>query len=216
MFILIAGLPSTSYLGSYYQLPSGEDIIPDGEMLNNMSLEELMALVHHLKNELTKSHDKAEQMMTHFSMFDNVRDIPGENSQDKELGKKLCAAGENEVKKKEIGTLQSEIDNLKAHLKHTENLNNLLKRQLELNTQSENAPSGFNPELIVKMAQEIDRLKEELESTRNKLKVEEEKKEGATALGGSGSSKQSGIPVRVDGKPPSGENFLYFKTIIST
>ena len=198
----MTGLPNTSYLGSYQQLPSSENGMPDEQMLNSMSTEELKALVHHLKNELTKAHDQAEQMRIHFSMLDNMRDIPGENNQDEEDTN--GTSGKKEVTTKEINSLQSEINNLKGHLKHTENLNNLLKRQLELNTQSENAPSGFNPELIVKMAQEIDRLKEELESTRNKLKVEEGKHDGGAHVGVYGAIKKSGIPVRIDSKPPSG------------
>ena len=93
-------------------------------------------------------------------------------------------------------------------MKHTENLNNLLKKQLGLNTQTENSPSGFNPELIVKMAQEIDRLKEELEITRGKLRLEEERKDSAVRITGPGAVKKSAIPVRKDGKPPSGRNVI--------
>ena len=154
-----------------------------------MSPEELRTLINHLKNELTKARDQAEQMRIHFSMLDTMRDIPGENNQDEQGG--ISDTGSDDVTKKRINGLQSEINNLKKHLKHTENLNNLLKKQLELNTQSENAPSGFNPELIVKMAQEIDRLKEELDVTRGKLRLEEEKRDAASRVGGaSGAGKK--------------------------
>ena len=110
--------------------------------------------------------------------------------------------------KTNISSLQSEINNLKSHLKHTEHLNNLLKHQLELNTQSESSPSGFNPELIVKMAQEIERLKEDLENTRTKLRDAEGRKDSSSSVGSvGGNGKKTGIPVRAGaavGKPPSG------------
>ena len=182
--------------------------MPDDQMLNSMSAEELKAMINHLKNELTKARDQVEQMRIHFSMLDNLRDIPGENNQDDQVGNSNATTERSEVTKKEIGGLQTEISNLKARLKYTENLNNLLKKQLELNTQTENSPSGFNPELIVKMAQEIDRLKEELDLTRGKLRLEEEKKDAAVRAGGFGAVKKSAIPVRKDAKPPSGNNVI--------
>ncbi len=129
--------------------------------------------------------------MTHFSMLDNLRDIPGENNQDKETDQ----AKDPEVDKEEMKNLQSEIDVLKAHLKHTENLNNLLKKQLEINTDSK-----FDPELIVNMAEQIQKLENELEKARRNESAEEKTKDGATT------TKKSAIPVRKDAKLPTGED----------
>lgn len=186
-----SGFPNTSYFGSYQQLPTGNDVVPDDQNLEDLTPEELRALINHLKNELTKSHDQAEQMMTHFSMLDNLRDIPGENNQDKETDQ----AKDPEVDKEEMKNLQSEIDVLKAHLKHTENLNNLLKKQLEINTDSK-----FDPELIVNMAEQIQKLENELEKARRNESAEEKTKDGATT------TKKSAIPVRKDAKLPTGED----------
>ena len=58
------------------------------------------------------------------------------------------------------------------------------------------------------MAQEIDRLKEELDLTRGKLRLEEEKKDAAVHPGGLGAVKKSAIPVRKDAKPPSGKSVI--------
>ncbi|CAH1787139.1 unnamed protein product [Owenia fusiformis] len=63
--------------------------------------------------------------------------------------------------------LQHQIKQGETQLDHVNNLNDLLKRQIEMNTQSE-----FNPELIVEMAEEIERLKKELSAAREKLKVQ--------------------------------------------
>ncbi len=70
-----------------------------------------------------------------------------------------------------VGTIdsQDQVAKLKAQLSHTQNLNDLLKKQIELDSRLHGHEAGFNPELIVQMAQEIERLKEELERSRGKL-----------------------------------------------
>ncbi|XP_066294770.1 myomegalin-like isoform X4 [Branchiostoma lanceolatum] len=59
--------------------------------------------------------------------------------------------------------LRTEVKGLKDRLKASENLVDLLKKQLEMNSDSENDIPGFNPELIVQLAEEIERLKGQLE-----------------------------------------------------
>ena len=81
--------------------------MPDEQMLNGMSPEELKALINHLKNELTKARDQAEQMRIHFSMLDNLRDIPGENNQDDQEGNRNRTTERSEVTKKEICGLKN-------------------------------------------------------------------------------------------------------------
>ena len=61
---------------------------------------------------------------------------------------------------------QAELQHLKDQVHRLENINMLLKRQIELNSMSGNdgAEPMFNPELICQMAGEIERLKAELKT----------------------------------------------------
>eukprot|EP00058_Branchiostoma_floridae_P010854 XP_002596342.1 hypothetical protein BRAFLDRAFT_76142 [Branchiostoma floridae] len=62
--------------------------------------------------------------------------------------------------------LRTEVKGLKDRLKASENLVDLLKKQLEMNSDPESDTPGFNPELIVQLAEEIERLKGQLEQAR--------------------------------------------------
>lgn len=59
-----------------------------------------------------------------------------------------------------LGDLQQEVGRLQSQLTHTESVNSLLKRQVELNAQNNDE---FNPELMCQMAEEIERLKNDRE-----------------------------------------------------
>ena len=54
------------------------------------------------------------------------------------------------------------MSKLSVQLQHAEYLNELLKKQLELNAEA--SRSSSNPQLITNMADEIDRLKEEVDA----------------------------------------------------
>ena len=91
-----------------------------------------------------------------------------------DLMEKLAEKGESEKKgnHKRAGSIteiHNELLKLRKQLEHEENLNTLLKRQLQLNMAEDGSSERFNPELIVQMAQEIEQLKEELEQARIKL-----------------------------------------------
>ena len=103
--------------------------------------------------------------------------------QERELENQLLKQRLHRAREAEVGASQeaapgvngngkdfrNQILHLQKRLQQVENLNELLKKQLQLNTQCDAAPAGFNPELIVQMAQEIERLKGELERSRKKL-----------------------------------------------
>lgn len=157
------GFPHQSYLPSFRQLPDA-DLVPSAETLENMSPAELKSVISQLKEELRSSEACTEALQAQLdTLGSRPRDIPGENNQDKDY----MYSGSQK-----LGTLEKEVAKLKAQLKHTEHLNDLLKQQIKLNTKSDNVPSGFNPELIVQMANEIQRLKDELEKTHEKLTSE--------------------------------------------
>ena len=63
------------------------------------------------------------------------------------------------AEKQNKGEKTEDVEKLKSQLSHSENIISLLKRQLDLNSRSDD--HNFNPELIVQMANEIERLKEE-------------------------------------------------------
>ncbi len=69
--------------------------------------------------------------------------------------------GAGGVTARDVGGLQAEIARLRAQLQHTERVNAVLRRQLELNTESR-----FDPQLIVDLAQQIERLEAELLTAR--------------------------------------------------
>ncbi|XP_077986186.1 uncharacterized protein LOC144440675 [Glandiceps talaboti] len=64
---------------------------------------------------------------------------------------------------------EEEIKRLKDKLNAAEQTNNLLRRQVELDTSIDEDSPSFNPQLIVEMAQEIERLKDQLQETRKEL-----------------------------------------------
>src|SRR6218665_2180445 len=58
--------------------------------------------------------------------------------------------------------LESELSRLREELESSERTVQLLKEQIELNTQVGKSTVGFNPELIVRMAKEIDKMKKDI------------------------------------------------------
>nr|KAG5710593.1 hypothetical protein BaRGS_013239 [Batillaria attramentaria] len=67
--------------------------------------------------------------------------------------------------------LHEQVRTLRRQVKDMSRVNDLLKQQIALNSQSEDAPQGFNPQLIVEMAAEIERLK--AENSRGRREPEE-------------------------------------------
>ena len=57
-------------------------------------------------------------------------------------------------------TESDDVDKLKSQLSHSENVVSLLKQQLDLNSQSHD--QKFNPEVILELSREIERLREDL------------------------------------------------------
>ncbi|XP_078605874.1 myomegalin-like isoform X3 [Branchiostoma floridae x Branchiostoma japonicum] len=96
--------------------------------------------------------------------------------------------------------LRTEVKGLKDRLKASENLVDLLKKQLEMNSDPESDTPGFNPELIVQLAEEIERLKGQLEQARGSQGEvrdrEEESSDTSSQL-----PRKSKLPVLQKGVP---------------
>lgn len=56
-----------------------------------------------------------------------------------------------------------EISRLRSELTASENVNALLKEQIKLNSRTDASSTGFNPEMIIEMAREIERLKKDVD-----------------------------------------------------
>ena len=143
-----------SFMPSFRQLP--ESVVPSNEDLERMSPHELKEMVLKLKDELLTSQACCESLQAQLSSLSPLpRTIPGENAQEPAT-----------FDSQKVAELEKDVSKLRHQLKHTEHLNELLKQQIKLNTQSDNSSTGFNPELVVQMANEIQRLKDELEKRR--------------------------------------------------
>ncbi|XP_078685796.1 uncharacterized protein LOC144918695 isoform X3 [Branchiostoma floridae x Branchiostoma belcheri] len=92
--------------------------------------------------------------------------------------------------------LRTEVKGLKDRLKASENLVDLLKKQLEMNSDPESDTPGFNPELIVQLAEEIERLKGKLEQAQgNRGDVQVGDKEEESSDTSSQLPRKSRLPV---------------------
>ena len=63
----------------------------------------------------------------------------------------------------EVSSLKAEVDRLRADLRHSDNMLSLLKRHIQLNTAADgSAVPSFNADVIIALAQEVERLNAEL------------------------------------------------------
>lgn len=170
--------------------PVGMEVPLNRQSLSEMSAPMLRKFIRQLQQQLNAAEKEKSDLRTRLSSMDSFRDIPGKNEDDinsipllhneiEKLQKELLVR-DREIKefKSKLGLdmndngensnlssivdLQNQVLKLKVKLKNVEELNVLLKRQLNLNTKCENGPGGFDPNLIVQMAEEIQRLKTEL------------------------------------------------------
>ncbi|XP_038045463.1 myomegalin-like isoform X2 [Patiria miniata] len=66
-------------------------------------------------------------------------------------------------------SINPEISRLQKQLRNAQNLNELLKKHIDLNSSQDSDQPQFNPELIVDMAKEIERLQDQLKEAQDKL-----------------------------------------------
>ncbi|KAJ8300735.1 hypothetical protein KUTeg_022254 [Tegillarca granosa] len=179
--------------------PVGMDVPLNRQSLSEMSAPMLRKFIRQLQQQLNAAEKEKSDLRTRLSSMDSFRDIPGKNEDDinsipllhneiEKLQKELLVRDRDikELKSKlgldlndngensnlsSIVDLQNQVLKLKVKLKNVEELNVLLKRQLNLNTKCENGPGGFDPNLIVQMAEEIQRLKTELNAASNQTDV---------------------------------------------
>ena len=91
-----------------------------------------------------------------------------------------------------IQDLENMVSKMQNKLKEADKVTDALKKQVSLNTKSESHPQGLNPELIVQMAKEIERLKKELKAKENEDVVSAVRKSSSSSTGG---LMKSQIPV---------------------
>ncbi|XP_048245211.1 uncharacterized protein LOC124145574 isoform X3 [Haliotis rufescens] len=200
----------------------------DSESLSKMSSSMLRKLVQQLQEDLVgalkQNHDLQGQVFGECE----TREIPGRNEADPtvadfqqmqqqidELRSSLDRRDkENEVLRSHLGLdqdtrvdsrdlpymhdLQNEMHKLRAQLKEVVHANELLKKQINISSQTDDYPAGFNPSLIIDMARELEALKSELENSR---KVIAEQKKVTFDTNG---VKSSRIPSWNDDACPSG------------
>lgn len=165
------------------------DIPLNRQSLSEMSAPMLRKFIRQMKNQFDKAGKENDELRRKVDGFDS-REIPGRNDSDvsslpimhleiERLTQELSVKNEEIRKlKSSIGfavdsmdlndvpnltDLQNENLKLKVQLGNLEELNMLLKKQIALNSQSANS-EGFNPELIVQMANEIRNLKTQLDN----------------------------------------------------
>ncbi|XP_052094456.1 myomegalin-like isoform X2 [Mytilus californianus] len=165
------------------------DIPLNRQSLSEMSAPMLRKFIRQMKNQFDKAGKENDELRRKVDGFDS-REIPGRNDSDvsslpvmhleiERLTQELSVKNEEIRKlKSSIGfavdtmdlkdvpnltDLQNENLKLKVQLGNLEELNMLLKKQIALNSQSANT-EGFNPELIVQMANEIRNLKTQLDN----------------------------------------------------
>jgi len=109
----------------------------------------------------------------------------------------ITASNATEFKQEEA---RAKIKKQKKKLKAADRLIELLKKQIQLNKDT-GEESGFDPQLIVELAAEIERLKSDLEEAKVKLRASYPSKTSKKASSSSPSSSSSM-------KPPSGKSHI--------
>ncbi|XP_071147876.1 uncharacterized protein [Mytilus edulis] len=165
------------------------DIPLNRQSLSEKSAPMLRKFIRQMKNQFDKAGKENDELRCKVDGLDS-REIPGRNDSDvsslpimhleiERLTQELSVKNEEIRKlKSSIGfavdsmdlndvpnltDLQNENLKLKVQLGNLEELNMLLKKQIALNSQSA-ITEGFNPELIVQMANEIRNLKTQLDN----------------------------------------------------
>ncbi|KAK6175111.1 hypothetical protein SNE40_013639 [Patella caerulea] len=168
------------------------------EDISNMSAPSLRKLVSKLQNDLMDSLQENHNLQGQVHNSFGSRQIPGKNETDpttadlRVLQQKLDnlqltlakTQHENETLHQHLQSPNKNNDNqiaeLKQKLREVENRNNLLKKQIELNSQTSSSPTGFNPELILEMATEIEKLKKAAAEKNNHASDSESSENGGS------------------------------------
>ncbi|XP_021357283.1 myomegalin-like isoform X3 [Mizuhopecten yessoensis] len=158
------------------------------QTLSDMSAPMLRKLIRQLQQQLSQEEKENAELRRKLSVMEDVRNIPGKNDDDENsipyLRSEIERLEREVIRKEEmIGELQvrlgsqerdssaggvtdlkNEVKKLTLQLNHTQEVISMLKQQLILNAQSKG--SDFDPELIVQMAGEIQKLKLECDKAR--------------------------------------------------
>lgn len=170
-------------LKSWSPSSTDSDVQLNRQSLSEMSAPMLRKFIRQMKHQFEKAEKENDELRRKVDGIDG-RQIPGRNESDvsslpvmhleiERLTEELSTKNEEirqlksrigfAVDSMDLTDLQNENLKLKVQLGNLEELNMLLKKQIALNSQSANS-EGFNPELIVQMANEIRNLKTQLDN----------------------------------------------------
>ncbi|XP_033732642.1 golgin subfamily B member 1-like isoform X3 [Pecten maximus] len=158
------------------------------QSLSDMSAPMLRKLIRQLQQQLSQEEKDNAELRRKLSTMDDVRNIPGKNDDDENsipylrseierLESELIRKGrviselqvrlnsqEQDINTSGITDLKNEMKKLSLQLNHTQEVNSVLKQQLRLNEQSKG--NDFDPEVMVQMVSEIQKLRIESDKAR--------------------------------------------------
>ncbi|XP_071947305.1 uncharacterized protein [Antedon mediterranea] len=147
------------------KLIQAKEIIQERET-QNKALQQALKKRSPDKNQLGQLQAENEQLKSQLIGYN--KELQNMKSQFQTLEKEL----EEVQNSRPPPSAHIEIERLQKQLRNAENLNELLKRHIDLNSSSEGEQPSFNPELIVDMAKEIERLKDTLDETQKELSTD--------------------------------------------
>ncbi|XP_033115681.1 myomegalin-like isoform X2 [Anneissia japonica] len=147
------------------QLGQAKEVIQERES-QNKALQQALKKRSQDKNRLGQMEAENDQLKAQLVSYNN--ELQKMKSQFQALEKEL----EEVENSRPPPSAHAEIERLQKQLRNAENLNELLKRHIDLNSLSEGDQPSFNPELIVEMAKEIERLKDTLDEAQQELSTD--------------------------------------------
>ncbi len=167
-------LAGQSYLPSFQDLPLLEHLVSDDE-ISRMSAQELQDVVSQLKTELQLAlvqndilRKELQQMADNMDSGTGVAKERATTVAEVQTDDTLLINGHGSDVLSRDTEKEATIAELQKQMQHLENLNQLLKRQIELDSCAGGTDTpGFNPQLIVDMAKKIEELKAEVTDLRD-------------------------------------------------
>lgn len=102
----------------------------------------------------------------------SCKTVPSDSERRKDVQDETHCVRESEQFKDQLSTLRNKVTELSSRVRQADNTIALLKQQIQLNTQSDGSSSpGLNPDLIIALANEIERLNIELDGHRRRPKL---------------------------------------------
>ncbi|XP_069121362.1 myomegalin-like isoform X3 [Argopecten irradians] len=216
--------------------PSPSDVQLNRQSLSDMSAPMLRKLIRQLQQQLSQEEKDNAELRRKLATLEDVRNIPGKNDDDENsipylrseierleseqaIRERLISELQTQLRayEKDLSTndatdLKNEIQKLTLELNHTMEVNSVLKQQMKLSAQSQG--SDFDPEILVQMVNEIQKLRMESSAARREGSVSSDTSEepcssvsASSVLGEKGRSrkKNSQIPRPRGNNPVVGD-----------